>query len=405
MRIYLYPLIWVCLGVFKPAFGQVKCDWKTWKDLGQAISENSPEINVLKNDQDYRQTLTDVAELSPPAVAAGQYTVGGAPWESSTLEATYLWTIEGRQKRESRLGAARSGVESLLSEIEDRKAQQLLKVALIQQHLKRIEARQEVLAETQATYKKIIRQYEGRLMLGPEQRAELAVFKIAKNENNLKMGELEVERSQQAYHLAAIAGCREIKIPEILPGKKVALEDSKADSVSTAVRRLEARAKSLQLAAQSEIQAFSPDFSIGPTVIAERDDDNNTLEFGVAASFPIGAQRVNVMSASKSAELRVRQSEVQMEISQIAIKREAWLNQYRQSIAAMKRGLSQKELSSAHKQIESLSGGERVSAALVIEAHRQLLEHISSYTDLESKATEAAWNILYLDGEIDWSDL
>lgn len=406
MRIYLYPLLWVCLNLSNLLQAEERCDWKSWQELAKAVTESSPEIKTLKSEESYRNTLIDSAALAPPALVTGQYTAGGLPWKSSSLEASYLWTIENREKREARLGAARAGIDSIRYEIEDRKAGQLLKLALLQQALRRVDSRREVLLETQSTYKKIIRQFEGRLSLGPEQEASLAVFRIAKKENDLKIESLAVERSQYVYQVAAVTGCSEVNLPKLEPSSPRATGDlEKSDSVSTSVKRLDAQEKSLELSIQSEIRSLTPDLSIGPVVIAGRDDDKNRLEIGVAASMPIGGQRQGILSAGKSAELKARQSEIDLSISRIKIEREAWMDQYLKSIRAMKGGLSTEEISKTHRKLESLFQGERVSAALVIESHRQLLEHITSFTDLESKANEAMWNIRYLDGKLDWSDL
>jgi len=406
MRIYLYPILWVGLNSFNILYAKNACDWKTWKDLGKAITETSPEIEVLKGEESYRNSLTNSASLLPPAVVAGQYTVGDLPWKSSTLEASYLWTLENKDKREARFGAARAGADSIRYEIEDRKAKQLLEVALVQQALRRIELRRDVLIETQSTYRKIIKQYESRLSLGPEQEASLAVYRIAKKENDLKIESLEVEKSPYVYQLASMTGCTEVKLPNSTPSAYSNLTfQEKSDEVSSAVRRLEAQSKSLQLSFQSEIHSLAPDLSIGPVLIASKNSEKNKLEVGVAASMPIGAQRTSVLSASKTSEYKVRQSEIDLKISRIKIEKEAWMDQYRKSIKAMKGGLSKEEITKTHRKLEALFQGERVSAALVIEAHRQLLEHITSFANLESKSTEALWNIRYLDGKLDWSDL
>jgi hypothetical protein len=244
------------------------------------------------------------------------------------------------------------------------------------------------------------------MSLGPEQEASLAVFRIAKKENDLKIESLEVEKSQYIYQMASITGCLQVRLPKLNPSfRQSKPEEEKPDSVSTAVKRLEAQGKSLELAIQSEIRGVTSDLSIGPVVIAGRDDEKNTLEIGVAGSMPIGGARQSVLSAERAAEFKSRRSEIDLDISRLKIEREAWLDQYRKSIKAMKGGLSTEEISKTHRKLESLFQGERVSAALVIESHRQLLEHTTSFTDLESKATEAVWNIRYLDGKMDWSDL
>jgi outer membrane protein TolC len=406
MRIYLCAIFWACFNAPLALYAEEKCEWKTWADLGKSVIENSPEINVLKAEEQYRSSLLNTASLSPPAVANGQYTAGGLPWKSSSLEASYLWTIESKEKKEARLGAARAGAEGVKYDVEHRQASQLLKLALIQQTVRRLNARREVLLETRATYRKIVKQFENRLSLGPEQEASLAVFRIAKKENDLKIEALEVEKSQLSYELAMVTGCSQGKIPaeKTALGKELLLEED-TNSVSSAVRRLQAQSKTLKLSIDSEIQSYTPDLSIGPVVMANRSDDKNSLEVGIAASLPMGGERPRLLGVSKTAEYRARQTEIDLEISRMKIERDAWINQYQKSLKAMKGGLSKEEISKTHKKLESLFQGERVSAALVIEAHRQLLDHITTFTELETKASEAIWNIRYLDGKLKWSDL
>lgn len=401
MRICLY--VFLCLLSFNSASAQT-CEWDSWQDLGKAVIENAPEIKILKEEGNYRNSLVESAALKPPSVLNGQYTVGGMPWKSSNLEASYLWTLESQDKRQARLDAARAEADIVPHEIENRRAALLLHLALLQQNFRRIEARRDVLLETQATYLKIIQQYKQRPSLGPEQEASLAVFTIAKRENDLKIETLDVEKSRLTYQLGSITGCSSPQLPRT-PTPTTRLKVDENNAPSSEIRLLEARAKSLDRSLQAEIKSFQTDVSVGPMLIAGRDDDDNKLEFGVAFSLPLAADRVTTLTTSKSAEFRARRAEIDLRIARKRIERDAWMDQYRRSEKAMKGGLSKDELSRTHRKLEALFQGERVSAALVIESHRQLLEHITSFSELESKAIEAIWNIRYLDGTIAWSDL
>lgn len=403
MRLCVRPWLWVCLLTSSRLFAQNSCEWKTWAEFGQTLAERSPDIEVLKNEESYRNSLSDSAALTPASVLNGQYTAGAAPWKDSHLEVSYLWTLEDQDKRNLRLAASKADVESVQQEIENRRAYQILKLALVQQSLRRMDARREVLQETAATYAKLIGQFERRV-LGPEQEASLAVYRIAKKENALKIEALEVERSQITFQLAALAGCSPITLPKL---KKVPQTldrpAGKGSSPSPNMRALEAQKKSLEL--QADPRGFSTDLSIGPIVIADQEDDKSNFEIGVVASIPIGGERNRVLGGSKSAELKARRSALDLAITRQSIERDAWLDQYQKSMKAMEGGFSKDEAHQMHKRLETLFQGERVGAELVIEAHRQLLEHVTTYSELEAKAAEALWNIRYLDGQLKWSDL
>jgi hypothetical protein len=407
MRIHSYLFAFICFFPFKAVHAAEQCDWNTWPQLAEKVVETSPEISVLKSQQQHRSALVESASIKPPSTLSGQYTSGNLPWRSGGLEASYLWTIESSEKRESRINAAKADTTAVAAEIDERKSLLLLNLALIQQELKRIAAKREVLIETQATYAGIIRQYANRLSLGPEQTASLTVFKIAKNENDLRIEALEVERSQLIKRIGTITGCVDPKIPKV-DTKSVKWPSIVAENIapgSPSVRKLEAQAESLQKSLQADLKNMKPDLSIGPMVTMEHGDEKTRFEAGIAASMPVGASRITALSASRSAEYSARQSENRLSLSRIEMERSAWVDQYKKSLNALKSGLSKAELSKSHKSLETLFRGERVSASLVIESHRQLLEHTATQAELEAKASEALWNLKFLDGSISWRDL
>ncbi|RZA24680.1 MAG: hypothetical protein EOP10_09185 [Proteobacteria bacterium] len=405
MRIYRSLFLWAITLNYSPLRAEERCEWNTWQEMAKSAVESSPEILALKSEESYKLSQSNTANLGPTSVANAQYVAGGMPWKSSNFEGSYLWTIERSQKRDARIAAARVGVENLQFERDDRVAQTILKIALIQQALKTMDSRIEILAETKETYRKVIKQYESRLSLGPEQEASLAVFTIAKKENDLRIEAMEVDRDQFTNQLNRTLGCRLRKLPKLPQTKLESPQEGPIDSASPALRKLNADSKSFELSARSDMESYRSDFSVGPMIIAERKDDENRLQVGLVASYPIEGSRPATLSSMKSAEIRANQSQVDLKINQIEFERESWHSQYTKSLRALKGGLTVEELSKAHRKLERLFQGERVSAALIIESHRQLLDHITSVTNLESKATEALWNLRYLDGKISWRDL
>ncbi|RYZ80536.1 MAG: hypothetical protein EOP04_25690, partial [Proteobacteria bacterium] len=169
MRIYRSLLLWAITLNVSPLLADETCEWGSWQDMAKSAAQSSPEILALKSEESFRLSQSNAANVSPTTLANAQYVAGGMPWKSSNFEGSYLWTIERSQKKDARIAAARSGVESTQIEREDRVAQTILKIALIQQALKTMDSRIEILEETKETYRKVIKQYESRLSLGPEQ--------------------------------------------------------------------------------------------------------------------------------------------------------------------------------------------------------------------------------------------
>lgn len=291
--------------------------------------------------------------------------------------------------------------------MDDQKAQQLLKIALTQQVLKRLEARREILLETKETYSKLIQRYKRIPSRGPEQETSLAVIEIAKGETDLRLHALDVEESEKLYDLASLSGCSSISLPikALAKLKTPAWKDIEAPEASSRLKRLDAEIAAIERRQDVEIGSYTSDLSIGPMLIAGHDEDRGRIEVGVAASYVLAGDRTRQLSMVRSSETKVQQVKIEQEKSQLHIGREAWKSQYHRATDAMKTGLTNEEITRRHHKFEALFRSERISAALVIESHRQMLEHVVTYSELEAKAAEAYWNLRYLDGQLNWRDL
>jgi outer membrane protein TolC len=405
MRLYLCLFLWALTRPFPFVYAQTVCESNSWQDIAKSAMEKAPEIIALRAQEAFHVSEAEAATLAPASVANVQYATADRPWQESNLEASYLWTIERQDKRQARVSAARARLNTTKVEMQDQRAQIVLKIVLLQNALLRIENRREVLLETQGTYRKIIRQYENRLTLGPEQEASLAVFRLAKKENDLRIESLSLEENQYVNQLSVVLGCRLTRFPRPKGLNSEVPGVGPLSPASPALERMQGLATRLELEAKSETQSYSSDLSMGPLIIADRGDRSYTLKVGLVLSIPMDNKRPLLLSNAKAAEFQARKTEIDLKIQQFELERQNWMNQYEAAVKALKNGLTVGEISATHHKLENLFRGERVGAALIIESHRQMLEHITSVTDLEAKASEALWNIRYLDGNLKWSDL
>lgn len=361
----------------------------------------TPLARTLQTQRAHRDSLVEAARQTPPALLEGELT-GGA---QQRIEASYLWTLEGGAKARSRVKAATAEAEAFGAEADEQRRAIVLELALIQDELRRIEAKREILLETRATYSAIIKQYTRRLSLGPEQTTALAVFRIAAKDNDLRLASDAIETSQLTQRVAALVGCDQLRLPPLKPrwSRWPLLSDKAPTELTPRLKQLQLRRKSREEAWQSDLENLGHDLSLGPLVSLQREDARSQLELGITASLPIGSNRS--LAASRSAQLAAERAETDRDEARYRSQRAAWLAQYRGATEALKVGLSPADLSKNHRELEALFRGEQVSAALVIEAHRQMLEHTETYAAIEAKASAAYWNLKYLDGTLSGGDL
>lgn len=407
MRIFLSVFAGIAFSLLSPQTGLAStkvCEAKDWRSLAQELEDNAPEIRILQAKNELRQAEEDSARIHPSSVFNGQYTAGGAPWKKSSLEASYLFTVEKAEKRIHRLSAAEA--QSTLSAFErkDFVAKQLLQLGLLQQRVRTLLYLREILLETDETYSNIIRLYQRIPSRGPEQETSLSVFQIAKGENDLRIAASELEQRSLLAELSLLSACPDLRFNwKALPQLNLG-EENISTHKSSSEGLLEAKIQAAEKSLLAEQSSYLSDLSIGPVVLAERGDEDK-IEFGLALSYPLSGSITSVMGALKSKEARLKTLELDLDRDRLHLQKRLWLEQYQWARSALKEGMNPQAIAKKHGALEKLFRSDRVSASLIIEAHRQMYDHVHRYAELESKAVESLWNLRYLGGDLSWRNL
>lgn len=395
----------LCLNTNAFADSRAICEAKDWQSLARSLEKDGPKVSILSAKKELRRAEAEAAQLRPESTANAQFTAGGRRRTTGTLEASYLFSLEDSEKLQSRIAAAASQEGILSLEKDDLRAKQILELGLIQENARRILYLRDILLETEETYRTIIQLYQRIPSRGPEQETSLAVFQIARGENDFKIEALELEQKEFQAKLSFLSGCDVLdlnwkKIPALR------LEDRlPSSSPSTAEALLEAERAGNESRLLAEQKQYLPDFSLGPVVLVEKDEDQDRLEFGLALSYPLGSTKAKQLGSARAKEAVLDRLEFDRNKRQLQLQKTVWLEQYESARRALKKGMNPQQIAQKHRQLEKLFRSDRVSAALVIEAHRQMFDHVNRYAELEFKAVEAGWNLRYLNGELSWRDL
>jgi hypothetical protein len=323
-------------------------------------------------------------------------------------EFSYEWIIEKNEKKAARAKVAGSEINLTSTEIEERKAAMILEVALISERFQQIGHEKEILNETLSTYRSILKQYESFPELSPEQNVSVSVFKLAHDDAKLKLGRLRMELDAYNSHLSQLTGCSQVEVPTELKKerKKWPKPDSKEGlKNSPIVRKIEAEKQVAKDTLDMETKVLSSDYSIGPMARWYQEESSQRLGVGVALSVPIVGNQSKYLRSTAQASYAVAEAEADLQLKNFSSALDKWNRQYLNSVSLLSDGFAETDVHGKHQRMEKSFIAGRINASLVIEAHRQMYEHMLSRHEVEAKATEALWNIRLLTGSISKDDL
>ncbi|HYX39032.1 MAG TPA: hypothetical protein VE954_38500 [Oligoflexus sp.] len=403
-------ILLVCVVMVWPAplWGAETCVWSTWSGVASAVLRSAPEWTSLQKKQDLDRSQLDAAGVGPAARAEAQYLAGAPLTREGEAEVRYEWTLERGGKREARQRLAQTQLHLTQAGLETRRSELLRNLAITADRWQQIAHEQDILDETVATYRALIRQFGERAALSPEQDVTLAVFKLARDETLLKSGQLRVESEGFRSQLAYLTGCDSFKLPQEHSKERSAwpeFSNQISQQTSALKRQQEAHlAHARALLDQETVQTIA-DLAIGPVARWSLDEGSSKPAFGVTASLPIGASQQKATLQVAQAAFALTEVESSLEDRKRAADYARWLSQYRTAVEVLRQGFAETAVKDKHEKMEQLFLAGRVSASLIIEAHRQMYEHLVSRHQIEWKAMEAYWNLRYLTGQIQEADL
>lgn len=341
--------------------------------------------------------------------------VGGksAGKEELQLQIALYQPIQTGGKRKAQILSGEATALGLQARSRSEQGQSLKSAALGLYRYKQLFSEILAIQEAAETFKKLVNQYQKRPTLTPEQEVSLSIFRLAQGDYELRLIEKKNEEQQVLNFFRAQLGIDLSQYVDILPLYK---EPSEKELTSFDPASLTKKSPDL-VNAQSELtqaqantfqargNAYT-DVSFGPMMMINRDGTNRQNLLGFALNFPIPVWNQNgyqVAAAQKQAELfeekiKIRESEIELEIKRTL----ATMRQTKQRLAALP---SQINLHERHEQAEKNFFRGLVSPAIIVEAHRALVDFLIQRHESENFVMGNLWDLYTIADRLEEKEL
>jgi cobalt-zinc-cadmium efflux system outer membrane protein len=395
------------IGLFSNhVYAQGHCDVKDPNSLLKRIKETHPSVLEAKLQSQAIQRLTDVSKQRPNPNLNAEALFGNPNSQfSADTFFSLQHTIEVGGKRSARMKTAEAQIEG--GQLQQRSTQEKVMVNTVVQiyKLKQIEEISKMYQEAKQTFQQMHKRLQGLPSRSPEQQVEMDTLELASNAYQFELIQKESEKALIQKHLAYFSGCEISPETMVLPSQThFPVEISSYGDISNSIQVLDAK-QGLNVAyarLEQEKSKKSPNLSIGPAVGYGRSQGSDSMLFGAALSMPLPILNTN-KGKRAYADANVRTAELQLKNveRETQLDLEIWKEQYQRYYHSLHSTDTQDLIEKKHARIESLFQRGVVSTALVIEAHRQLIDFSQARLSFELAAVEALWNIYRLTGNLD----
>lgn len=372
-----------------------KCSIGGYTDLVKCSTGQSADIKLSEQKTRTAEQLEVAArqwvnpELDIESVAKGS--------EKKEQSATLFFSFNLGGKRFAKISEARAEYEKAkvgsLLDVQNSRLSLMLALHRISQLQREIKIEE----ESVSTFSKIIKQYQSRPALSPEQDVSLSVFKMALSDHQLSLVEVKSDLEKILSEVVVQTGLLKNDILSNLPKPtvnwvKISSIESAEESPQLKLAKADLNV-SRSLKKQADADSW-PDLKIGPTVQVTKEANlpSETLA-GVSLSMPLPVLTWNGGNR-EYARQRIVESEMNYEYTKnkMASHREQLIKKYSNLVDALDL-VNSKSISEKHEKIERQFFKGTVPSSLIIEAHRQLF-------DLESKRNQSELETLNTLGQI-----
>ncbi len=313
--------------------------------------------------------------------------------------ASLLFTLELGGKRSARAAVFNGEGLALRADAFEQRITALTELGGAILRLNQLKREKAVLEESANTFQRIIRLYRSRGQLPPEQRVSLNAFELITLDYSRKILETEAEllrfqvRTQRLF--GAGSDGQPLDVSKFLVDLKAASKslDEWIESTPEMLRlRSEQRRAEGELAvARAEMW---PDLKIGPSVRQVTAGPISYQAAGITVSFPIplltwnGALRTSRGITAKRVQARTR-----WESQDVRAQYVAKLAQLDKIANLLRQTPSEADIQRKHETTESFFSRGLVGGALIIEAHRALVDYYETKHSLERQFLEDSLKI------------
>lgn len=387
-----------CLSVSAPT-DVLKCAFEKHPQLRQAVLEEARSRAELSKAGQF---------LNPELETDGAY---GRSLGDDLIEvdAALMIPIELGGKRSARKATAEGGLNLAQARLYETRVEVATEIVAQLVELRQTIFELEVVDEGLKTFNQIISRYQKRPSLSPEDEVALEVFKLAKADYELHRTDDQSQKEEIAANLMLATGLSSESIESALPDSrdlsswpKFEMPKTLDQLKSANLQVAKAELKKAQAEREMERSESWPTVSIGPRYIYGNEGGLVTHQYGAALSLPLPLFSLNRGGrelGKRGEELASHNLEVTKRSSELEYER--LLKKYSDHLSLLKKLPSLLSVQKSHEKIERQVRRGLISSALIIEAHRQLLDFVESYHEQEVEAYRVLWSIYGMEGVIE----
>lgn len=333
----------------------------------------------------------------------GEFLLGGG----STIETEFaaLFTIELGGKRYARRELAKSQQETANLTLRQKKEDLAIATILGLYQLRQIKDEFRLLNDSLRTFQNQIKQYESVARLDAEREMALSIFKLSAPEIQLHLNEHMDEKRQILGNLEVALGqplnLVKIKLPEFNTAWKTLTPAPLASAKYALAELIEQQAGSslaLERANAFPNLSLGPIFGMsGPLTGAEK------FEFAGGLAFSIDLPILNLnLPAIRAAKIEMMKDKIKARYEKDLEAQELQIlhKDYEVARQAMTAMLSEEDIWGRHDYFHKQIDRGMVSAPIVIELHRQIMNYYETRNEHELKLAKAYWKIKALEGTL-----
>ena len=379
---------------------------KSTNDVLLCLDQNHPDVKKTSVDSKLAEGVVSTGTQIPNPELSFDTVKGRSLGETrgeSTLAISQLIEISGKRGARKKLAkATAAGIRaSSALAVNQARSANVLKFVRYRQLLTEIA----VLEEAISTYEKVNRQFSSRSRLLPDQEVSSAVFRLALSDYRHRLAGLEAERSELESYFRVVPELNFEASVKYLPKRWKTWPKPNAigGAIESSPQMIELESNLSKASAQLDLARAGtwPDLTV--SLLAKEDVEGttkfNSYGFGISLPLPLwnlnGGERQQAAAEKYKAEL-----EFSARSKELALQRQNLFTSYQRFVKALEQSPDPSEIDRKHRNTESLFYRGVISGALVIEAHRQILDFTETSHELELETLQTLLNIYSLEGKL-----
>ncbi len=372
-----------------------ECSINSASDVLNCAFLNNPEIILADSNKQIANINKGVTGrwLNPNLEAGVGYNMEEVNDYGVELDFAVTQTIENPNKRKARVNKSAAEYTSAELMAEYQKEAVTIQVLNILNRLRQLDREQTVLNQAINAYVNVIKSYQKRPVLSPEDEVSLSLFQSVLNNYRMENNKLSMEINQNINSLKTVINNDVIyskniffyppsiypDIPEADITNSIALQQENANVALASAYLLDQKNYNFT------------DFSIGPYVTTSPNVQSvDTVGIKVTVPIPVYSNKQTTHAgelALSTAKYRYNAKKTELENTFKQLKA-----QYEQGRTLLG-GFNFEKLEKQLSRTETLFKNGRINSSLLIESHRQLLDSIRLYHQYELETLNSLWQL------------